>query len=149
MRLYNPENFRRLIRHCCQYCGRVFFADKQGGRPRLFCDKTCKDGEFRRLRYLTLKNVESPPKSEVNSEASKVDSGDRPSVLTGLHDPPINILGGYKFPNAPTWSKFQPGVSPLAETAPVVPSDWRPCLPSDWETLLDLPIPAFLQRRPS
>ena len=62
MRPQPPTNFRRLIRHRCQYCGRDFFADKQTGRPRLFCDKTCKDGEFRRLRYLTFKNVETPQK---------------------------------------------------------------------------------------
>jgi hypothetical protein len=58
--LHDPKKFRRLIRHRCQYCGRDFFAGKQAGRPRLFCNKTCKDGEFRRLRYLTFKNVETP-----------------------------------------------------------------------------------------
>ena len=28
MRLHDPTNFRRLIRHRCQYCGRDFFTDK-------------------------------------------------------------------------------------------------------------------------
>jgi hypothetical protein len=101
MRPHDPANFRRLIRHRCQYCGRDFFADKQTGRPRLFCDKKCKDGEFRRLRYLTLKNVETPLESVANSKVSKVDSGDRPSVLIGPTDPPVNIFGGRRWNGRP------------------------------------------------
>jgi hypothetical protein len=93
--LSSTSKFRRLVRHRCQYCGRDFFTEKRtGGRPRLFCDKKCKDGEFRRLRYLTFKNVETPQKSAVCSKVSKVDSGDRPSALIGPNDWPVNILGG-------------------------------------------------------
>src|SRR5215472_9388957 len=92
MRPQPPTNFRRLVRHRCQYCGRDFFTDKQTGRPRLFCDKKCKDGEFRRLRYLTFKNVETLQKSEVGSKFSKVESGDRP---------PVEILGrGHRWSNS-------------------------------------------------
>jgi hypothetical protein len=144
MRLHDPTNFRRLIRRRCQYCGRDFFTDKQTGRPRLFCDKKCKDGEFRRLRYLTFKNVETPQKSEVSSKVSKVDLADRPSVLIGPNDPPVNILGGYKFPNAPAVD-----LSSLAESGetdmPMVASDWKPCAPTSPITD-DLSIPAFLRR---
>jgi hypothetical protein len=143
MRSQPPSNFRRLIRHRCQYCGRDFFADKQTGRPRLFCDKKCKDGEFRRLRYLTLKNVETPQKSEVSAKISKVDLGDRPSALIGPNDPPVNILGGYRFPNPPAVS-----LSPLTEPVPVVASDWKPCAPTS-PIADDLSILPFLRRRRS
>jgi hypothetical protein len=139
----HPKNLRRLIRHRCQYCGRDFFADKQTGRPRLFCDKKCKDGEFRRLRYLTFKNVETPQKSEVSSKISKVDTSDRPSGLIGPNDPPVNILGGFKFPNAPVVD-----LSPLAEPVPILASQWEPCAPTSPITD-DLSIPAFLRRRPA
>ena len=148
MHYNHPENLRRLIRHRCQYCGRDFFADKQTGRPRLFCDKKCKDGEFRRLRYLTLKNVETLQKSEVSSKISKVDSGDRPSVLIRPNDPPVNILGGFKFPNAPPVD-LNP-IPPKTEKRKFSPeqqkrlAELRAQIPAD-----DLRIPAFLQRRPS
>ena len=115
-----------------------------GRVSELFCDKKCRDGEFRRLRYLTLKNVETPQKSEVSSKISKVGLGNRPSVLIGPNDPPVNILGGFKFPNAPAVD-----LSPLAESGetdmPVVASDWKPCAPSSPITD-DLSIPAFLRR---
>jgi hypothetical protein len=142
MRYDHPENLRRLIRHRCQYCGRDFFADRQTGRPRLFCDKKCKDGEFRRLRCLTFKNVETPQKSEVSSNISKVGLGDRPSALIGPTDQPVNVLGGYKFPNAPAVD-----LSPLAEPATVVASQWKPCAPLSPITD-DLSIPTFLRRQP-
>jgi hypothetical protein len=152
MRLHDPTNFRRLIRHRCQYCGRDFFTDKRTGRPRLFCDKKCKDGEFRRLRYLTFKNVETPQKSEVSSKVSKVDLGDRPSALIGPTDWPVNILGGDRWSNsvaletlaeiiATEIDGFESGETDI----PVVASDWKPCTPSSPITD-DLSIPAFLRR---
>jgi hypothetical protein len=61
---------RRLTLGRCQYCERNFFSDKRTGRPRLFCDKKCRDGDFRRLRYLTLKNVEPPKKPKSNQRLS-------------------------------------------------------------------------------
>jgi hypothetical protein len=147
MRLHDPTNFRRLIRHRCQYCGRDFFTDKQTGRPRLFCDKKCKDGEFRRLRYLTFKNVETPQKSEVTSKISKVESGDRPPVLIRPNDPPVNILGGFKFPNAP-----------VVDLNPIPPKPEKQKFSPEQQKRLDeflaqipddLSIPAFLRRTPS
>jgi hypothetical protein len=152
MRPQPPINFRRLIRYRCQFCGRDFFAEKQTGRPRLFCDKKCKDGEFRRLRYLTFKNVETPQKSEVSSKISKVGSGDRPSVLIGPNDWPVNILGGYRSGTidretlaeivATEIDGFESGETDM----PVVASDWKPCAPSSPITD-DLSIPRFLRRR--
>jgi hypothetical protein len=152
-----PKNLRRLIRHRCQYCGRDFFTDKQTGRPRLFCDKKCRDGEFRRLRYLTFKNVETPQKSGVNSKISKVDLGDRPSALIGPTDWPVNILGGDRCSSigavdretlaeiiATEIDGFESGETDI----PVVASDWKPCAPSSPITD-DLSFPAFLRRRPS
>jgi hypothetical protein len=153
MRLHDPENFRRLIRHRCQYCGRDFFTDKQTGRPRLFCDKKCKDGEFRRLRYLTFKNVETPQKSEVSSKVSKVSLGDRPSVLIGPTDWPVNILGGHGWSNSVAVDRetlaeiIATEIDGSGETdMPVVASDWKPCAPSSPITD-DLSIPTFLRRR--
>ena len=142
MRPQPPANFRRLIRHRCQYCGRDFFTDKQTGRPRLFCDKKCKDGEFRRLRYLTLKNVETPRKSEVNSEISKVESGYRP---------PVEILGrGHHWSNSATIDRET--LAEIIETE--IPErgiirSAAPPNPCVAEIPDDLSIPAFLRRRPS
>jgi hypothetical protein len=143
-----------LIRHRCQYCGRDFFADRQTGRPRLFCDKKCKDGEFRRLRYLTFKNVETPQKSEVSSKISQGDLGDRPSVLIGPNDPPVNVLGGHRWNGTAlidreTWKAIVEIEIDRVEIGepdmPVVASDWKPCTPSSSITD-DLSIPAFLRR---
>jgi hypothetical protein len=72
-----PAKFRKLIPGRCHYCSRQFFSDQHTGRPRLFCDKKCRDGEFRRSRYLTSQNG----------------FGDRPL--------PLNILGGYRCLTAP------------------------------------------------
>jgi hypothetical protein len=154
MRPQPRTNFRRLIRHRCQYCGRDFFADKQTGRPRLFCDKKCKDGEFRRLRYLTFKNVETPQKSDVSSKLSIIDSGDRPSVLIGPNDPPVNILGGQRWSNSVAIDRetlaeiintetngFESGETDI----PVVASDWKPCAPTS-PIADDLSIPTFLRK---
>jgi|SRR5215472_8932532 len=158
MRPQPPTNFRRLVRHRCQYCGRDFFTDKQTGRPRLFCDKKCKDGEFRRLRYLTFKNVETPQKSEVGSKVSKVDSGDRPSVLIGPNDWPVNILGGQGWSNSvaidrETLAKIiateiDEGRSYSAVTTTKHTKN-PPANPYLAEIPDDLSIPAFLRRRRS
>jgi hypothetical protein len=86
-----PRKFRKLIPGRCHYCSRQFFSDKHTGRPRLFCDKKCRDGGFRRSRYLTSKNGETVSKKEGNSKACKGIFGDRPL--------PLNILGGYRWPD--------------------------------------------------
>ena len=140
MRLHDPANLRRLVRHRCQYCGRDFFADRQTGRPRLFCDKKCKDGEFRRLRYLTFKNVETPQKNEVNSKISKVESGYRP---------PVEILGrGHRWSNSATIER-ETLVEIIESEIPerrIIRS--APPNPFVAEIDDDLSIPAFLRRRP-
>jgi hypothetical protein len=89
---YRPIPNRQLIRHQCQFCGRDFFVERQGGRPRLFCDKKCRQADFRHTRYLGSKRNESPPKTETKSKTFRPDFGDRPS--------PLNILGGYRWPNS-------------------------------------------------
>jgi hypothetical protein len=88
-----PAKFRKLIPGRCHYCSRQFFSDQHTGRPRLFCDKKCRDGEFRRSRYLTSQNGESVSKNEDNSKPCKGIFGDRPL--------PLNILGGYRCLTAP------------------------------------------------
>jgi endogenous inhibitor of DNA gyrase (YacG/DUF329 family) len=60
----STTKFRRLVRGQCQYCGRTFFTDKHDGRPRLFCDKRCRQADFRRSRYLTSKNDETSRKNQ-------------------------------------------------------------------------------------
>jgi hypothetical protein len=62
------------------------------------------------------------------------------AVLIGPTDPPVNILGGFKFPNAPAVD-----LGPLAEPVPIVASQWKPCVPSSPITD-DLSIPVFLRR---
>jgi hypothetical protein len=84
--------FRKPIPGRCHYCSRQFFSDKHTGRPRLFCDKRCRDGEFRRSRYLTSKNGESVSKNKDKSKAYRGIFGDRPL--------PLNVLGGYRWPDS-------------------------------------------------
>jgi hypothetical protein len=59
------------------------------------------------------------------------------------HHPPVNVLGGYRFPDAPTID-----LSPLPADDTVKRSDWKPCAPivaiAD-----DLSIPDFLKREPA
>ena len=86
-----PTKFRKLIPGRCHYCGRQFFSNKHTGRPQRFCDKKCRQGEFRRSRYLTLKNDETDAKNQINPNACKAVFSDRPL--------PFNVLGGYRWPN--------------------------------------------------
>ena len=58
------------------------------------------------------------------------------------HDPPVDILGGYKFPSAPTID-LSPVTTP--ETIPTIVSDWNPCWPGDGFGD-DFWIPDFLRR---
>jgi hypothetical protein len=147
--------FRRLIRCRCRYCGRDFFADKQAGRPPLFCGKKCRQAEFRFISGLRRSGFEpeattvsirdeTPQKTEVNSKISKVSTGDRPS--------PLEVLGhGYRWPNGAAIDR-----ETLAEIiAMEIPgAQIRPRRPSIKQGVLDLAIaddlsiPDFLQRRP-
>jgi hypothetical protein len=87
-----PARFRKLIPGRCHYCGRQFFSDKHTGRSRQFCNKRCRDGEFRRSRYLRSKNGESVSKEPGKSRPCNGNFGDRAS--------PLNILGGYRWPDS-------------------------------------------------
>ena len=86
-----PTKLRKLVPGHCHYCSRHFFSDKHTGRPRLFCDKKCRDGQVT-LPLLTSKNGESVSKKEGNSKAYKGIFRDRPL--------PLNILGGYRWPDS-------------------------------------------------
>jgi hypothetical protein len=86
MRLHRPQKFRRLLPTACRYCDRQFFY-KPGGRPRLFCDHTCQQRDFRRLKGGTSGRDESRGKNQIGSTISKVDFGNRPSVLIGSFSP--------------------------------------------------------------
>jgi len=59
------------------------------------------------------------------------------------HHPPVNVLGGYRFPGAPTIA-----LSPLPADDTVKRSDWTPCSPSV-AVAEDLSIPDFLKRQPA
>jgi hypothetical protein len=122
----NPK-FKRLISGRCQHCGARFFTAKRTGRPQLFCGKKCRQAEFRFISGLRRSGFESegtvgltrdepPRKSEVGSKISKVDSSDRPSVLIGPNEPPVNVLGGYRFPNTPAVD-----LSPLTDDLSIPP----------------------------
>jgi hypothetical protein len=56
------------------------------------------------------------------------------------HHPPVNVLGGYRFPGVPTID-----LSPLPIDDAPKRSDWRPCSPSV-PVADDLGIPDFLKR---
>ena len=58
------------------------------------------------------------------------------------HHPPVNVLGGYRFPDAPIVD-----LSPLPVDDRPIPSDWKPCVPSV-AVADDLSIPDFLRRLP-
>jgi hypothetical protein len=89
VQLNHSQKFRKLTPGRCRYCDRRFFF-RLAGRPQLYCNKKCRDREFRRSRYLPSKNGESRLKTEAKSETSSTDFADRA---------PLNILGGYRWPN--------------------------------------------------
>jgi hypothetical protein len=64
------------------------------------------------------------------------------AALLGLNDPPVNVLGGYKFPGTPKIELT--ARSPAIST---VPSSWEPTWSPLWRNQIDLPIPDFLRRR--
>ena len=151
--LHDPNlKFRRLISGRCQHCGAKFFTAKRTGRPPLFCGKKCRQAEFRfiaGLRHSGFKpegttgliRDETPQKTEVNSNVSKVDSGDRP---------PIEILGrGHRWPNnaaidRETLAAIIETEIPERRSGPTAtPNPHLDEIPDD------LSIPAFLRRRPS
>ena len=82
----HPQKFRRLLPALCRHCRRQFFY-KRGGRPRLFCDHICQQRDFRRLKGGTSCRDESRGKNQIGSMISRVDFGDRPSVLIGPFSP--------------------------------------------------------------
>jgi hypothetical protein len=131
---------RRLVAGRCQSCGNQFFY-RRTGRPKNFCDQKCRQSDFRRSGRGSLQIDESAPKSKVNSETFRPDSGDRPlrivagpqlspsalhaasvgaarviehnnrlniegACLIKRHSPPINVVGGFRFPGAPAFLKW-------------------------------------------
>jgi len=146
----NPK-FKRLISGRCQHCGAKFYTAKRTGRPQLFCGKKCRQAEFRFVSSLrrsgfepegtaVLIRDETHQKSEVNSEVSKADSGDRPS--------PLNVVGGHRWSNSATIDRET--LAEIIETeiperriiGAATPNPYIAKIPDD------LSIPAFLRRRP-
>jgi hypothetical protein len=62
------------------------------------------------------------------------------------HSSPVNVVGGYKFPNAPAVDLRPDKVAELQMLAELYPSDWRPVSPTQPPITDDLRIPAFLRR---
>jgi len=90
------------------------------------------DGEYRRL---TARN-----RAALREHFRKLAD----QCLIQRHHPPVNVLGGYRFPDAPTVD-----LSPLPSIDDTpIPSDWRPCSPSV-PVADDLSIPDFLKREPA
>jgi|SRR6516225_3144491 hypothetical protein len=66
-----------------------------------------------------------------------------------IKDTPVNILGGYRFPNAPVID-----LSPIIADESYIYSKWKPCFPADClanrngaaSAVEDLSIPDFLKR---
>jgi hypothetical protein len=61
-----------------------------------------------------------------------------PAPLLGPNDPPVNVVGGYRFPGAPKINLDPPAVVP----APMTPAS------PDFEIAADLSLPPFLRRVP-
>jgi len=112
-------SIRRLVAGQCQACGKQFFYQRIN-RPKLFCDQQCRQSDFRRFVMRGSPIDESGQKVEANSKTFRPDFADRPShIVAGpqlspfsfraasvaslikRRTPPVNIVGGYKFPNAP------------------------------------------------
>jgi len=87
---------RRLVPGRCEFCGCQFFY-RRIGRPRNFCDRKCRQADFRRSGYLLSQSDESPQKSEVTSKASRPDSADRPQPWRVVAGPPGTA--GMEYPN--------------------------------------------------
>ena len=114
---------------------------------RLFCRRPKCKSEYRQNKPLFTfpgtgqqiapVGVRKPYKSGIKTR--HFPTGNR--CLIQPHHPPVNILGGYKFPDAPIID-----LSPLPAMVDGVQSDWKACLPSDHATLPDLSIPDFLKR---
>jgi hypothetical protein len=86
------KKFRKLVPSRCHSCGRQFFIANRAGRRRLFCDDACRQATFRNGGYYRTARNEIAPKSATNSKPYKAIFGDRPL--------PLNILGGYRWPDS-------------------------------------------------
>jgi hypothetical protein len=80
---------------------------------------------------------ETPVKSAFKPSRPKHFARPGPPYLIGPHDPPVNILGGYKFPDAPTIDLGATGEapSPPANSAALIVT-----------ILADLTIPVFYEQ---
>src|SRR5262245_38188665 len=144
MHLHHLQKFRRLLPAICRYCDRQFFY-KPAGRPRLFCDHVCQQRDFRRPKGGPSGCDESRGKNQVGSTISKVDFADRPSVLIGPSEPPMNIVGGYKFPNAAAVDRTS-STPPKTEQQKFSPEQQRRLAELRAQIPDDLSIPTFMQR---
>jgi hypothetical protein len=129
------SKFSKLVPGRCRYCDRQFFYHP-AGRPPLYCDQKCRQGEFRRSRYLASKNDESGPKTQVKSKTFGSTFADRPSSLIHLDDYPsnlirfddwpVNVVGGFKWYGAAERELWAALIEPNKPTEAAWPSTWKP-----------------------
>lgn len=141
------SRFSQVIRRRCECCG-VAFTAKRAARRQFFCSSRCRDADRRERNFRHFGTARrgrsavprSGQKTRAISTPCKGSFSDRASPLIGPRDPPVNILGGYRFPNAPK-------IDLATETAPDRLDD--PRLGALIATIsADLSIPDFLRRAP-
>jgi hypothetical protein len=108
--------------------------------PRLsdfaFRAATVPDGPGRRWEGGSVERIEENNRALLRAHFAELAKG----CLILPHHPPVNILGGYKFPGAPAVD-----LSPAAALSDGIRSDWKPCSPAS-PIADDLAIPEFLRR---
>ena len=98
----------QVIRRRCECCG-VAFPAKRAARRQFFCSSRCRDADRRERNFRHFGTARrgrsavprSSQKTQAISKPCKGTFNDRASPLIGPQDPPVNILGGYRFPGAP------------------------------------------------
>jgi hypothetical protein len=86
------KKFRKLVPGRCHSCSRQFFVANRAGRRRLFCDDACRQATFRNGGYYPRTRNGIDRKNSTTPTACDGEFGDRPL--------PLNILGGYRWPDS-------------------------------------------------
>jgi hypothetical protein len=160
----------RIVEDCgkCDCCGRTLKKPRRDGQkrrgPRVrFCNDTCRKraARDRNSRTTSLPLVKASGKSKkIPKQSGGSDPEHRGVAVFAV---PLNLLGGFRFPNAPALEpKLRRSISsteatlvrhevvPLRPVAvddtPVRPSDWVPSPNCDPNAVPE--IPPFLQRNP-
>jgi hypothetical protein len=107
--------------------------------PNQFHCATIPDGPDSKLQGGDYERLEAKNRAALREHFRELAK----QCLIQPHHPPVNVLGGYRFPDAPSID-----LSPLPADDTVKRSDWKPCAPivaiAD-----DLSIPDFLKREPA